>query len=333
MKAVVLKDIGAPLTVQEVDVPSLEEGEVLVRIKAAALNRRDLWIQKGQYAGLKFPIILGSDGSGVIEKLSSTVEQSWVGQNVIINPSLNWGDSQAFQSSEFSILGMPHNGTFAEFVKVNVENIYAMPEGLSYEEAASLPLAGLTAFRALFSRAALKAKEKVLIVGVGGGVASIGLLMALKVQAEVYVTSGDQAKIEKSKLLGATGGENYHNDHWAANLKKETGGFDVILDSALGPGFGHHLDLAKPGGRIVFCGSTAGDLPTMNARKIFWKQLSILGTTMGSPSDFRNMLYFVNEQKIKPLIDTVFSIDEADRAIELMNSSSRFGKIVLKMAI
>lgn len=331
MKAVVLSEKNGSLLVQDVTIPDLSEGEVLIRIKAAAFNRRDYWIQKGLYAGLKYPIILGSDGSGIVEKAFSDDDQSWVGQEVVINPSINWGENEAFQSNEFSILGLPQNGTFAEYVKVKTKNLHKKPRHLSFEEAASFPLAGLTAFRALFSRAGLKPDEKLLIVGAGGGVSSFALLMAKAIGAEVYVTSGDQDKIERAKTMGALEGVNYRDENWAEQLQELAGGFDVIIDSALGEGFAHHLDLSNPGARIVLYGGTAGNIPELNARKIFWKQLSILGTTMGSPSDFNNLTYFINEHQLKPIVDSIHSFRDAEQAIRMMDSSSQFGKIVLKM--
>lgn len=331
MKAVVLKGKEEPLRVEEVDVPVLSNDEVLIRVKAAAFNRRDFWIQKGLYAGLKYPSVLGSDGSGIIEKVGNEKNQSWIGESVIINPATNWGDNEAFQQKEFSILGLPENGTFAEFVKIGFRNVHTLPAHLSFEEAAALPLTGLTAYRALFSRAKLQASEKVLIVGAGGGASSMALLFALAAKAKVYVTSGSQEKIDHAKSLGAIDGVNYKNENWPQKLEEKAGGFDVILDSALGEGFAHLLDLANPGARIVFFGGTAGNLPELNGRKIFWKQLSILGTTMGSARDFNEMLDFVNLHKIKPIIDSIYPLEEAEQAIRKMDSSSQFGKIVLRV--
>jgi len=331
MKAIVLKGKEEPLLIQEVEIPVLADNEVLIRVKAAAFNRRDFWIQKGLYAGLKFPIILGSDGAGIIEKVGNEANQSWIGESVIINPAMNWGDSEAFQQREFSILGLPENGTFAQFVKVNFTNVHTMPLHLSFEEAAALPLTGITAFRALFSRAQLQENEKVLIVGVGGGASSMALLFALAAKAKVYVTSGSQEKIDHAKSLGAIDGVNYKSENWAQELEDMAGGFDVILDSALGGGFVSLIDLANPGGRIVFFGGTAGNLPELSGRKVFWKQLSILGTTMGSLQDFAEMLDFVNLYKIKPIIDSVHPLEEAEQALRKMDDSKQFGKIVLKI--
>jgi NADPH:quinone reductase-like Zn-dependent oxidoreductase len=331
MKAVVLNEKNGFLVIQEVDKPILNDGEGLVKIKAAAFNRRDYWIQIGQYAGLKYPIILGSDGSGIVEEVFFNGDQSWLGQEVVINPSINWGHNEAFQSKEFSILGLPQDGTFAQYVKVKVENLYHKPKHLSFEQAAAFPLAGLTAFRALFSRANLKPGEKLLIVGAGGGVSSFALLMAKLIKAEVYVTSSSKDKIEKAKSLGASGGVNYYDGNWAEQLQELAGGFDVIIDSALGEGFAHHLDLSNPGGRIVFYGGTAGNIPELNGRKIFWKQLSILGTTMGSPKDFDNLINFINEHQLQPIVDSVHSFEDSENVIRMMDNSEQFGKIVLEI--
>lgn len=331
MKAIVLHGVKEPLVLKNVPVPQLDYREALIRIKAAAFNRRDWWIQQGQYAGLKFPIILGSDGSGIVEAVGADADNTWIGKEVIINPSIEWGVHEGFQQKTSSILGLPQDGTFAEYVRVPIENLHEKPPHLSFEEAAALPLGGLTAYRSLFSRANLLAGERVLIVGIGGGVASFALQWALHADAEVYVTSGSPMKIEQAMALGANGGALYTDENWAQQLQEDAGGFDVIVDSALGDGFTHHLDLANPGGRIVFFGGTAGNIPPLNARKIFWKQLSILGSTMGSPRDFDHMLRFVNDHHIKPIVDSIHPFDDAEAAMRNMDDSSQFGKIVLSV--
>ena len=328
-KAIVLHGINNPLTLEEVSVPSIGEGEALVRIHAAALNRRDWWIQQGKYAGLKFPIVLGSDGAGVVERVGSSQHEKWVGRSVLINPSLSWGDRESTQGKAFHILGLPEDGTFAEFVRVPVANLHDKPPHLSFEQAAALPLGGLTAYRALFSRAGMKSGDKVLVVGAGGGVATFALQWAVHAGATAYVTSGSAKKIEQALALGAQGGVLYTDQNWAGKLQELAGGFDIIIDSALGDGVAHYPDLANAGGRIVFFGGTAGDIPALNARKLFWKQLSLLGTTMGSPADFHAMLVFVNEHHIVPVIHGIYPLADAEAALRLMDSSTQFGKIVL----
>lgn len=333
MKAIVLSGIKQPLEFKEVPTPPVSPGQALVRISAASFNRRDWWIQQGKYAGLKFPIILGSDGSGLVVAVGDeAADGHWLDREVIINASLNWPVAANSQPKDFKILGLPDDGTFAEYALVPVQNLYEKPIHLDVEEAAAIPLGGLTAYRAVFTKGDLKSGEKVLIAGVGGGVATFALLWAIHAGAEVYVTSGTASKIEKAIALGAKAGVNYKDEDWDRQLKELSGGFDLIIDSALGDGFARYIDLAKPGGRIVFFGGTSGNIPALDGRKIFWKQLSILGTTMGSALDFEAMLGFLNKHKIKPVIDSVFPLAAADEAIRKMDDSGQFGKIVLRVS-
>jgi NADPH:quinone reductase-like Zn-dependent oxidoreductase len=330
MKAIVLESAGSPLIVKEVDKPVPGPGEVLVQIKAAALNRRDYWITKGKYAGLKYPSILGSDGAGIVTDVGSDEDKKWLNEKVIINPSHNWGDDPNFQSKQFKILGLPDDGTMAEYVKVKTEYLEMKPSHLSWEQAAALPLAGLTAYRALFTKAKAKKGDKVLIVGVGAGTGAMALQWAHAIGCQVFVTSGTGAKIDKAKELGAAAGVNYKAQDWAEELKHFAGGFDIIIDSALGEGFAKIIDLCNPGARMVFFGGTAGNIPALNARPFYWKQLQLLGTTMGTAEEFKAMVDMVNEKKLVPVIDEVFPMEDAQKAIDKMEDSTQFGKIVLK---
>lgn len=330
MKAIVLEAADKPLILKEVEKPVLQADEVLVKIKAAALNRRDYWITIGKYAGIKYPSILGSDGAGIVAEIGIGVDKTWLNKEVIINPCHNWGPHDEYQNRDFSILGLPEDGTFAEYVKVKAEYIYAKPGHLSWEQAAALPLAGMTTFRALFTKGKAKKGDKVLITGVGGGTGTFTLQWAVAAGCRAFVTSGYGDKIERARQMGAAAGVNYKAQDWAEQLKLMAGGFDVIIDSALGNGFDKLLDLANPGARIVFFGGTAGNIPPLNGRKIFWKQLQLLGTTMGSPDDFEAMVYFVNKHQVVPVIDEVFPLAQANKAVHKMEHSSQFGKIVLK---
>ncbi len=330
MKALVLEGINQPLQLKEVADPAAGPGEVIVKIGAAALNHRDLWIQKGQYAGLKFPIILGADGCGTVESCGEGVDNVWRGREVIINPGMDWRDRQDVQSNEFRILGLPDDGTFAERVRVPASQVIDKPAHLSVTQAAALPLAGVTAYRALFSRCGLRGGERALITGVGGGAALFALQYAVAAGAKVFVTSGSDAKIAQAVALGAAGGVNYKTDKWSDALKERSGGgFDVTIDSAGGEGFNQLIELAAPGGRIAFFGATAGDPPKFPMRRVFWKQLSILGTTMGSPEDFAAMVGFVAEKKIVPLTSHTFPLADGNDALHAMEKSDQFGKIVL----
>jgi NADPH:quinone reductase-like Zn-dependent oxidoreductase len=329
MKAAFLTAIKAPLVVQQVSDLAAAPGQAVVRLKAAALNHRDLWTQLGLYPNIKLPITLGSDGAGIVASVGAEADQAWVGREVIINPSLDWGSDPRAQGPNYRILGLPDNGTFAEQVAIPVANLAPKPSHLSWEQAAALPLAGLTAWRALFTRARLKSGERVLITGAGGGAALFALQFAHAAGAEVWVTSGTTGKIARAQTLGARGGANYRDADWAETLQKQAGRFDVIVDSAGGDGFAKLIDLTKPGGRIVFFGATAGNPKGLDLRKCFFRQINLLGTTMGSPADFAGMTRFVDMHKITPVVDRVFPLDQADDALRHMEAAAQFGKIVL----
>jgi NADPH:quinone reductase-like Zn-dependent oxidoreductase len=207
--------------------------------------------------------------------------------------------------------------------------VFEKSENLSLEQSAAVPLSGLTAYRALFSKARLRAKEKVLITGIGGGAALWALQYAVAYQARVFVTSGSPEKIEKAKALGAAGGFNYHDVEWAAHAQKEAGGFDVIIDTAGGKDFQKLIDLALPGGRIVNFGRTAGNIGELVTRTLFSKQLSIFGTTMGTRDEFMSMIDFIESRKLTPVIDAVFPMSNFTEAIHRMQAGSQFGKIIL----
>lgn len=332
MKALVLESKDKAPAIREVQDPLLKANLIQVRVKAAALNHRDVWITKGLYAGINYPVILGSDVAGVVEEVGKGVDEGMLGQSVILNPSHDWGPDDRCQGKEYKILGLPDNGGFAELLTVDASYAHAMPEHLSYAQAAALPLAGLTAWRALMTRAHMQPGDKVLVTGIGGGVALFVLQFALAHGCEVWVTSGNPKKIEAAKGLGAAGGANYKTDGWAKELRSNAGQFDVIIDSAGGPGFAGLLDLAAPGGRIAVYGGTAGNYEGLSPQKIFWKQLSILGSTMGTPADFHNMMRFVREHKIVPIIDEVFPFKEANKAFTKMDKGKQFGKLVLEIS-
>jgi zinc-binding alcohol dehydrogenase/oxidoreductase len=312
--------------------PQIGPGDALIALRAAALNHRDVWIKQGQYAGLKFPCIPGSDGAGVVTAVGAGVDHAWVGQDVIINPAFDWGASEHAQGPKFSILGLPRDGTLAEKIVVPARQLAPKPPHLSWEEAAALPLGGLTAYRAVFSRAQVLPNERVLVTGIGGGVALFALQFAAAHRAAVWVTSSSDEKIGRALALGARGGYNYTKSEWATEAAKAPWLFDVIVDSAGGDNFEQLIDLAAPGGRIVFFGATRGNAPSLPLRKIFWRQISLLGTTMGSPADWTAMTTFVAQQGLRPVVSNVFSLDRCDDAFELMEKGGQFGKIVVRLS-
>jgi NADPH:quinone reductase-like Zn-dependent oxidoreductase len=301
---------------------------VVITLRAAALNHRDLWIKLGQYAGLKYPIVPGSDGAGVIASRGEGVHDWADGDEVVINPSFGWGVALRHQGPDFCSLGLPRDGTLAEQIVVPASQLSAKPEHLDWPQAAALPLAGLTAYRAMVSRAQVMAGDRVLISGVGGGVALMALQFSVALGAEVWVTSSSQEKLARAETLGAQGGFDYTAEGWA-EVAAAKGGFSLILDSAGGPGFGDLIDLAAPGGRIVFCGATRGNPDELPMRKVFWKQLSLLGTTMGSPGDWADMLDCVAAHRIVPEIAATYPLAEAEAAFALMAAGGQCGKIVL----
>ena len=331
MRAVQLTSANV-IEVAAVADPEPAAGEAVIRLQAAALNHRDLWIKLGQYAGITWPVLPGSDGAGVIEALPADTQGFAVGDEVVINPSFGWGEREAAQGEAFNILGLPRPGTLAERIAVPVGQLAPKPLHLGWTEAAALPLAGLTAYRALFSRARLCRGERVLITGIGGGVALFALQYAVASGAEVWVTSSRDDKIARAVELGARGGFDYRSENWVDEARKQAGGFDVIVDSAGGDGFGALIDLARPGGRIVFFGATRGNPPEMPTRKVFWRQLSLLGTTMGSPADWAAMINLVTDHQITPIVSQVFDLADAAAAFDLMEQGGQFGKIVLRTA-
>lgn len=334
MRAIVLTAVGDPDNLRLEKRPDLvpAAGEAVVRLRAAALNRRDVWIRKGQYAGIKVPIILGSDGAGEVLDVGAGVDLSWKGREVVIDPSLDWGPDERAQGGSFNILGLPVDGTYAEMVKVPVANLHPRPAHLSWEEAAAVPLASVTAYRALVTRARVQRGETVLVTGIGGGVATCALAIATQLGANVFVTSGHESKIEAATRHGAKGGVNHRKDDWVKSLVTLIGGRpDVVVDGAGGDTFNKALDALKPGGRLVTYGSTLGAAQNVEIRRIFWKQLNVLGSTMGPPSDFAAMLTLY-ESGIRPVVDKVFPLEQAGDAHIRMEAGDQFGKIVLKIA-
>ncbi len=331
MQAIQLHAIHQPVVLREVPTPPLQGEEVLIKLHAAALNHRDVWIQKGQYAGLQLPCTLGADGAGTV---AETTTPDWQpGDEVLINPGWHWGDDPRAQGRDFQVLGMPTPGTFAEYIAVPRDYVHFKPAHLSWEQAAALPLAGLTAYRAAFVRAQAQPGERVLVTGIGGGVALLAAQFCAAAGCEVWVTSGSDAKLARALALpGIRGGSNYHTEKWERTLAAQAGGgFEVIIDSAAGPAFNALLDAAVPGGRIVLYGGTLGAMPQVPPARVFWKQLSILGSTMGTTADFSAMLALVAKYQIVPVVDEVLPLAAAEAALRRLETGAQFGKIVLRV--
>jgi zinc-binding alcohol dehydrogenase/oxidoreductase len=323
MQAVRLREIGGPqnLRVETIEKVRASEGEVVVRVRCAAFNRRDVFITQGLYPGIDLPRTIGSDGAGTIEGTND---------EVVIDPMLGWGDDPHVWAPKASILGMPRDGTFAQYVAVPKTNVHPKPAHLSWEEAAALPLAGLTAYRATFTRGELKAGETILIPGIGGGVQTFVLLFAKATGARAIVTSGSDEKLERAKAMGADVAINYRETpDWHKQLRR--GEVDVVVDSSGGDTLAKALGVVKPGGRAVIYGGTRREA-TVLLFPIFWNHLDIRGTSMGSPHDFRAMLRLVAERALRPAIDRTYEMYDAAQAAERLAQSDQFGKVVLRIA-
>jgi NADPH:quinone reductase-like Zn-dependent oxidoreductase len=261
---------------------------------------------------------LGAGVSGVAE-----------GDEVVIFPSLGWGGGEASPQPGFRILGGPDDGTYAELIRIPAENVMPKPKRLSWEEAAALPLAGLTAWRALISRAQLRPGETVLVLGIGGGVATFALHIARAAGARVIVTSSSDDKLSRAADLGAAMGVNYTSDEWVDEVKAQSGGgVDVVVDS-VGSTWADSVNCLRPGGRLVVFGGTGGGKVEMMVRPVTMGQVSVLGTTMGSARDFAGLLRAVATQSWTPVVDSVRPLGEAAGAHAREEAGEHFGKLVL----
>jgi zinc-binding alcohol dehydrogenase/oxidoreductase len=317
MKALVLTQ---PKTLELIEKPKPEPkaGEALVRIKAAALNHRDQWIREGLYPGIAPGVTLGSDGAGLVEAVGGQQGSEWVGREVILNPNRNWGPNPAAQAADYSILGMPSDGTFAEWVVLPLDRLHPKPGHLNWAEAAAVPLGGLTAYRAVFTQGGVQQGQNVLINGIGGGVAQWAFLFALAAGAAVWVSSSSAEKIEAAVQQGAKGGFDYRQEGWAKGAKGAMGGFDVIIDSAGGNALNQLLDAIKPGGTLVIYGATTGVPDKLNLRKIFWAQVRLQGSTMGNDQEFAQMVAFIEKHGIRPIMEAPMPFSQILKALDMM---------------
>jgi zinc-binding alcohol dehydrogenase/oxidoreductase len=333
VQAIRMNEAGGPevLVLEQVADPEPGPGEVVVALKAAALNRRDVFVRKG-VAKVPLPLTPGSDGAGVVHKVGAGVSGVAEGDEVIILPSLAWGDDQRAPGPRFRILGGPDQGTYAEQIVIPAENVFPKPARLSWHEAAALPLAGLTAWRSLFTRARVQPGETVLVLGIGGGVATFALHLAKAAGCKVVVTSSSDEKLAKAAALGADAGVNYATagDDWAAAVKEANGGgVDVVIDS-VGSTWAGSIDSCAPGGRVVVFGGTGGAKVDLSVRPVTLGQVGLLGTTMGSPAEFRQLLAAVATQSWVPVIDSVRPLAEAAAAHEREEAGLHVGKLVLE---
>jgi NADPH:quinone reductase-like Zn-dependent oxidoreductase len=316
---------GGELRYEEAPDPVAESGEVVVELRAAGVNRRDLLVRNPPGPAYQFPlpIIPGSDGAGIRQD---------TGEEVVIYPGLGWGPQDDAAGPDWRILGGPDDGTYAELVKVPVENVFPRPRRFSWQEASAFPLAALTAYRALFTIGRLRGTETVLILGAGSGVSTFAVQLAASEGARVLVTSSDEEKIGRARALGAAGGVLYTEEGWIDALRELAGGegVDLVLDSA--GTWPDSLRCLRRGGRLVVFGGTAEVSAELDVRFVYLSWLSILGTTMGSSRDFAGLLRLVEAGALRPEIDTVFPLAEAEAAQDRLKAGGHFGKVVLEIS-
>jgi zinc-binding alcohol dehydrogenase/oxidoreductase len=318
MKAVRIHGHGGPevLRYEDVDAPVPGPEEALVELRAASLNHLDIWLRRG-LPRVPTPRILGADGAGVI---------AGTDERVVINPGL-------MSNGQVHIVGETMDGTHAELIAVPRDFVHPIPDSLSFEEAAAFPLVFETAYRMLVTRARLRPAEWVLVWGIGGGVATAALSLAKALGAAVAVTSSSDDKLDRARDLGADAAFNHEREDVVAAIREltEGRGADVVVDDVGEATWRRSLDAARVEGRIVVCGATTGANPPAALHRVWWKQLSILGSTMGTPEDFRAAMELVVTGRARPVIDAVFPLAEARAAHGRLEAGEQLGKIVLRI--
>ncbi len=327
MKAVRIHEDGGPEVLRYEDAPDPEPGpdDVVVELRAASLNHLDVWVRKGLPSVPK-PRILGADGAGVVAAYGAGVRGLEVGQPVVINPGIEHG-------GRISVVGEHRDGTHAELAVVPAANVYPLDERLSFEQAAAFPLVFETAYRMLVTKAALKPGEWVLVWGIGGGVATAAFQIAKALGAKVVCTSSSDEKLARAQELGADVVVNHASGDvkGAAREATEGRGVDVVVEHVGEATWRTSLDAAAQGGRVVVCGATTGPNPPAALHRIWWKELCVLGSTMGTKADFEGAYGLVRSGKAKVIVDTVFPLVEARAAHERLEAGAQLGKIVLSI--
>jgi NADPH:quinone reductase-like Zn-dependent oxidoreductase len=325
VKAVRIHEDGGPevLRYEDVDDPVPSDGEILIRLRAASLNHLDCWVRQGLPSVPK-PRILGADGAGVVAALGPGADSFAEGDRVVINPGLDDGAR---------IVGEHMDGTHAELVAVPAENVYPIPEGLSFEEAAAFPLVFETAYRMLVTKARLQEGEWVLLWGIGSGVASAAFTLGRALGARTIVTSSSAEKLARARELGADAAVNHADGDVAAAVKEATGGkgVDVVVEHVGDATWKISLQAAGSNARVVVCGATSGPNPPAQLHRIWWKQLTVFGSTMGTKEDFEGAYDLIARGAAKPIVDRVFPLEQAAEAHEYLEQGRQFGKVVLEI--
>jgi NADPH:quinone reductase-like Zn-dependent oxidoreductase len=339
MKAIRFHEFGGPevLKYEDVPDPDLRKDQVLIRVRACALNHLDLWVRKG-LPGIKLPHINGSDVAGDVATVGEYITDLKEGQRVLLAPMTFDNHCPACVSGRqnfcpnFSVLGYLNDGGNAEYIAVPRVNVIPIPDALTYEDAAAAPLVFLTAWHMLVARAQIKAGQAVLVLGAGSGVGTAAIQIAKLFAATVITTAGDEKKLNKAKELGADYLVNHYQQRISEEVKKITGkrGVDIVFEHVGSATWGESMKSLKPGGTIVTCGATTGGEVTFDIRFLFARQLSFLGSFMGTMGDLHDVLQHVFSGRLKPVVDKVFSLQDTRAAHERLEKSEMFGKVVVK---
>ncbi|GAA0503001.1 zinc-binding dehydrogenase [Salinibacillus aidingensis] len=325
MKAIVHKEQEGlnGLFYEDMDEPEVNTGQVKIKLKTGGMNRRDVALLH-RHKPDQPPLIMGSDGAGVVEAVGEGVKNVKAGDEVVIDPSLGWQKKSEAPPEGFKILNMPDHGTFAEYITIPAENVEKKPEHLSWTEAGVLPLAALTGYRALFTRGKVQSGDTVMLPGIGSGVLTYILMFAKAAGARVIVTSRSEEKRQKALELGADVAIPTESD-WKEELKDER--VDLLIESIGRATFNKSLGIIRKGGTIVTFGATTEDEVNIDIRKFFYGQFNLLGSTMGSHEEFKEMLAFVEKHQIRPVVDRIFSLPDYKEAFSYLRDSKNFGKI------
>jgi NADPH:quinone reductase-like Zn-dependent oxidoreductase len=339
MRAAIFHEHGGPevVRIEQVLRPDPGDGQVLVQVRAAAMNHLDLWVRRGIPIETTMPHIGGSDISGVIAEVGEGVDEARVGERVVINPSLWCGRcpqcarGEESMCARFRILGEHTDGGFAEFVLVDADHVYRIPDEMAFEEAAAIPISYMTAWRALVTRAALKPGEDVLVIGASGGTALAAVQIARLMGARVFAVTKGAEKVQRLRELGADVVYDRAEIDWSKAVFKDTGkrGVDVVVENVGGPTWAGSVRALANGGRLVTYGGTAGPKVELDLRSVFWRQIQVIGTTMASRGEFEDLLRVIFASRLKPIVDSVLPLDEARLAHERLEAGGQVGKIVL----
>jgi NADPH:quinone reductase-like Zn-dependent oxidoreductase len=339
MRAAIFHDHGGPevVRIEQVAQPRPGPGEVLVQVRAAAMNHLDLWVRRGIPIETTMPHIGGSDIAGVIAEAGEGVDAARVGERVVINPSLWCGRCRECARGEhsmcerFRILGEHTDGGFAEFVAAEADHVYPLPDAMSFQDAAAIPISYMTAWRTLVTRAALRPGEDVLVIGASGGTALAAVQIARLMGARVFAVTKGAEKVERLRELGADVVYDRAEEDWSKAVFRDTGrrGVDVVVENVGAATWAGSVRALARGGRLVTYGATAGPKVELDVRSVFWKQIQVIGTTMASRGEFEDLLRVVFAGRLHPVIDTVMPLDQAREAHERLEAGGQFGKIVL----